>query len=69
MCIRDRSRLVVGPGIACWLLQRDAVVLRALLRSRVALAPEIVYLVPLSIVTKQETPEVTNTHDFYCIGP
>ena len=44
-------------------------VLRALLRSRVALAPEIVYLVPLSIVTKQETPEVTNTHDFYCIGP
>ena len=29
-------------------------VLRALLRSHVALAPEILYLAPLSIVTKQE---------------
>ena len=40
-------------------------VLRALLRSRVALAPEILYFAPLSIVTRrvsEQTP-LTKFHD------
>ena len=41
-------------------------VLSALLRSRVALAPEILYFAPLSIVTKQGTKVDTNEW-VYCI--
>ena len=44
-----RNRLVVGPCIACSL------------RSGVALALEILFFAPLSIVTKQETTRCNST--------